>query len=158
MRDQAVVRASAFEVLLAQSALWVLVPWAPIAIGGLLAGPLPDQIPGALLMLGVGIVALMVWRLRRVGVYLEDESVVVRNVLWTHRLAPPASHERWRSSWWAVKPSPVAVLRSDLSSRRCKAFGCQQKADLDDLFHVLAQRGMAKPGRGGARRRGRKRR
>lgn len=109
-------------------------------------------------MLGIGIVALMVWRLRRVGVYIEDDSVVVRNVLWTHRLAPPVSHERWRSSWWAVKPSAVAVLRSDLSSRRCKAFGCQQKQDLDDLFHLLAQRGMTKPARGGARRRGSKRR
>lgn len=158
MRDQAVVRASAFDVVLAQSALWALAPWAPVAIGGVLAGPLSDQTSGALLMLGVGIMALMVWRLRRVGVYIEDDSVVVRNVLWTHRLASPVRRGRWHSSWWAVKPREVAVLRSDLSSRRCKAFSCQQQEDLDDLLHLLAQRGMMKPVRGGARRKDRKRR
>lgn len=152
------VRASAFEVVLAQSALWVLAPWAPVAIGGALAGPLSDQTSGVLLILGVGIMALMVWRLRRVGVYIEDGSVLVRNVLWTHRLASPVRRERWRSSWWAVKRWEVAVLRSDLSSRRCKAFGCQQQEDLDHLLRVLAQRGMANPERRGAKRKGRKRR
>lgn len=152
------VRASAFEVVLAQSALWVLAPWAPIAIGGVLAGQLSDQTSGPLLMLGAGIMALMVWRLRRVGVYIEDDSVVVRNVLWSHRLASPVRRERWRSSWWAVKPSEVAVLRSDRNSRRCKAFGCQQQEDLDDLLYALTQRGMTKPEWGGARRKGRMRR
>lgn len=102
--------------------------------------------------------ALMMWRLRRVGVYIDDDAVVVRNVLWTHRLAPPVRGERWRSSWWAVKRSEVAVLRSDLSSRGCKAYGCQQQEDLDHLLRVLAQRGMTNPARGGAKRKGRKRR
>lgn len=100
----------------------------------------------------------MVWRLRRVGVYIDDDLVVVRNVLWTHRLAAPVRRERWRSSWWAVKRSEVAVLRSDLSSRRCKVYGCQQQEDLDHLLVLLAQRGMTKPARGGAKRKGRKRR
>lgn len=38
----------------------------------------------------------------------------------------PIPRMRRESSWWAVKRSEVAVLRSDLSSRRCKVFGCQQ--------------------------------
>ncbi len=141
VKDRAVARAPALSVVLAQSGLWALGPWAPLVIAGMLAGPLSDQTLTYLVGLSAVQMVFMAWRLRRVGVYLDDGAVVVRNVLWTHRLAAPVRREPSRSSWWALKPWVVAVLRSDLTSHRCKVFGCQEE-DLDELCRVLIRNGM----------------
>lgn len=152
------ITASAFSVMVSQAALWVLGPWVPYVAVGLAVGPLSDPTTGSMLGLGVGLVAVMACRLRRVGVYIDDGSVVVRNVLWTHHLAAPVRRQRWRSSWWAVKPVEVPVLRSEATSRRCKVFGCQDPRDWEGLCDVLVREGLMESPRSRTKRRRHERR
>lgn len=154
MEEQPLLTPRAFDVMLAQALLWLLVPFAPLVLADV-TGLSSDTSPMVWLGLGVSALAAMAWRLRHVGIYLDDESVVVRNVLWTHRLAPPVRRERMRSSWWSIRPLPVAVLRSDASGRRCKAMACSDE-NWFELRDSLAAGGMAPPGRRAKRRKRRR--
>lgn len=145
MKGKALLKPSALHVVFAQVLLWLLVPFAPLVLADV-TGYSSDTSPMVWLALGFGALATMAWRLRRVDIYLDDESVVVRNVLWTHRLAPPVTRVRMRSSWWSVRPWPVAVLRSDTSGRRCKAMACSDE-NWFELRDSLAAAGMAQLGR-----------
>ncbi len=139
-------------LVLAQDGLWVSVLAVPLFVGGIAAGPLADRSSAVLLAVGLGLVVPMLWRLRRVGVYIADQVVVVRNVLWTHHLAGPICFAGWRSSRWSIKGWDVAVLRSESTGRRCKVLACQDPEDWDELRDELVARGLISAPRRASRR------
>lgn len=112
------------------------------ALLGVSLGALVFAVTGHEIVVGImfmAVLALTLWRLVRMGVHLEGNTVHVRNLLSSHSLDVESASVVLSSKryWISATPLPILVLRtrtSALSMEATARFSEKARVRLADLF------------------------